>query len=300
MRTAFMTTVLLAAALGLGGCASFEGYPSHSVAADEVSACPVSAGTLATLQRTDYDTARKSASTSDAERRRLRNIFIDSCMGAINASYRAFARELTGDQKYFNVGTDVAAGGFTTAATLAKSARTKTFLAAYATTILGLRSSVDKEVFLGKTLTALTAQMDASRKVVMVDIIIGRNEPDSDYSLDTALLDLQELYEAGSINSAITAVTADAGEKSKEAKAEIKEFRYKSTADAQTDKIYAYFAANTPGDGARLSEIVKCTSSAARMTPMDAQLEALRVSEAGSPVERAEIVGCLKGKNLIQ
>lgn len=300
MRKPFMVAACLASTLGLGGCASVEGYPTQKVTADEVSSCPVSAGDLEGLKRTDYDKARMDASKSDTERRRLRNIFIDSCVGAINASYRAFARELTGDQKYFNVGTDVAAGGFTTAATLAKSARTKTFLAAYATTILGLRSSVDKEVFLGKTLTALVAQMDASRKVVMVDIVTDRSESDSDYSLDTALLDLQDLYEAGSITSAITAVTANAGEKSKEAKADIKEFRYKSTAAAQTDKIYAYFNANTAGDDARLTEIAKCTSSAARMPPAEAQLEALRVSEAGSPVERAEIIGCLKGKSLIQ
>lgn len=291
---------IAALAIALGGCASFEGYPSQTVAASQVSSCPVAAGSLEGLSRAAYDQARNDPHQSDAERRRLRNIFIDTCVGAINASYRGFARELTGDQKYFNVGSDVAAAGFSTAATLAKSARTKSFLSAYATTILGIRSSVDKEVFLGKTLTALVAQMDASRKVVMVDIVTGRNEPDSDYSLDTALLDLQELYEAGSITSAINAVTSEAGEKSKQAKADIKEFRYKSTADAMTDKIYDYFKANTADDDKRLAEIARCTSSTARMTPSDAQLEALRVAEAGSPIERAEVIGCLKAKNLIQ
>lgn len=281
-------------AVGLGGCAAgFRGAPDTTIDAVTVSSCPVIAKNAAPSRQGYGD------EQSDADRRSSRNAFIDNCLAAIDTSYGFFAQALSTDQKSFAVGSDFAAGGLTAAATLAKSARTKTHLTTYASLVLGLRGSVDKELFLSKTLPALVTQMNASRNVVMVRIAQGKTRSDADYSLDAALSDLKAYYAAGTLAGALTEVTNDAGVKNKAATEEITKInRYKSTADDQSDKISTYLAVDTPNFVTRLDLVAACSPSARKLTnQLDKRREATRVIEAGTREERIEIIGCLRGKD---
>lgn len=218
MRSAFMVAACLASALGLGGCASgFTGAPAATIDAAKVSSCPVIA------KNDPPDRSTYDAQGSDAEKRRIaRNAFVDKCVAAIETSYQIFAQNLSTDQKSFAVGSDLAASGVTAAATLAKSARTKTHLTTYASVILGLRGSVEKELFFSKALPALMTQMEASRDVVMARIIQNKARPVTEYTLDGALTDLKAYYAAGTLTGALTEVTADAGRSAATAKMELK------------------------------------------------------------------------------
>lgn len=286
--------MILLVAASLGGCAGgFKGSPDTTIAAAAVSACPVTAKGAAP-SRAAYD-----KETIDAKRGAARNAFIDSCLAAIDTSYGAFAQGLSSDQKTFAVGSDLATSGLAAAATLAKSARTKTHLTTYASLVLGLRGSVDKELFLSKTLPVLISQMDASRNVVLARIVQGKTRTDADYSLDAALSDLKAYYAVGTLNGALTQVANDAGVKNQAAVEEITRInRYKSTADDTSDKINAYLAVGTDNFVTRLDLVADCSPSARKMASQnDKRREVAHVLEAGTREERVEIIGCLKGRN---
>jgi hypothetical protein len=294
MRVITIRAMTFLLVISLGGCAgSFSGSPNTTIEATAVSACPVTA-TGAAPTRAAYD-----RENTDARRGVARNAFIDSCVAAIDTSYGAFAQGLSNDQKTFAIGSDVATSGLAAAATLAKSARTKTHLTTYASLVLGLRGSVDKELFLSKTLPALITQMNASRAVVMARIIQGKARTDAEYSLDAALSDLKAYYAAGTLNGALTEITNDAGVKNRAATEEISKInRYKSTADDTSDKINTYLAVGTDGFVARLDLVASCSPSAQKMSSQnDKRREVAHVLEAGTREECIEIIGCLKGNN---
>ncbi|MET3665376.1 hypothetical protein [Caulobacter sp. 1776] len=218
MRSAFIVAACVVSALGLGGCMSgFTGAPATTIDVAKVSSCPVFAKNDAPNSN-DYD----NKGSSDEQRRVARNAFVDKCAAAIETSYQAFAQNLSSDQKLFVVGSDLATSGVTAAATLAKSARTKTYLTTYAGLLLGFRGSVEKELFFNQTLPALKAQMEASRDEVMTRIIQNKARSVADYTLDAAVTDLKAYYAAGTLTGAVTRVTTDAGAKAVDAKMELK------------------------------------------------------------------------------
>jgi hypothetical protein len=236
MRSAFIAAAC-AVGVGLGGCAGgFTGAPATTINVAKVSTCPVVAKNDAP------DSSAYDKKDNDAETRRIaRNAFVDKCVAAIETSYQAFAQSLSTDQKLFAVGSDLATSGVTAAATLAKSARTKTYLTTYAGLLLGFRGSVEKELFFNQTLPALKAQMEGSRDVVMTRIIQNKTRSVTEYSLDAAATDLKAYYTAGTLTGAVTEVTTDAGVKAANARTELKrvsEGDYSYTEAAQKLRRY--------------------------------------------------------------
>jgi len=240
MRSGFMVAACLASALGLGGCATgLKGEPERTIDEKLATSCPVTV-----TNATGVSSLAASRSAYDGEpianaanRQVYRNRFIDRCLGAIDGSYGAFSQSLRSDQKSFAIGTETLAAGLTGAAALAKSARTKTFLATYATFALGLKGTVDKELFLNQALTALKAQMEASRTQILVGITQGKASPDTEYSLDTALVDLKAYYYAGTLDGALASVAEDAGAKAgvaQEQIAKVKTVKYATDATHKT------------------------------------------------------------------
>jgi hypothetical protein len=191
-------------ALAVGGCQSLNGAPTPIESRKEALA-HVSAQMLPAAIQT-YDDA-----TAETARRKARDRIIRARIYAIDVNYNDFSRSLSTEQKSFVVGSDVLAAGLTGAATLAKSARTKTHLTTYAGFVLGIRGTVDKELYFSKTLPAIIAQMNASRQTVLAKITEGLARPDSDYPLAAGLADLEAYYVAGTLNGALAAISKEAG-----------------------------------------------------------------------------------------
>lgn len=281
----------MVSAIGLSGCAAgFRGAPDTTISAVTVSSCPVIAKNAAP-DRTAYNAAQP-----DTSRRSLRNAFIDSCVAAIDTSYGFFAQGLSSDQKSFAIGSDFAASGITAAATLAKSATTKTHLTTYASLILGLRGSVDKELFLSKTLPALVTQMNASRNVVMVRIVQGKTRSDSEYSLDAALSDLKAYYTAGTLMGALTEVTNDAGVKNKQATEDIAKITtVPNTYDDVSRKLRGYWiTADGKYDDAHETQMLECMGAGAKT------IDLVNLMRGGTSAQKNSLIACLnsKGANL--
>ncbi|WP_299017429.1 hypothetical protein [uncultured Caulobacter sp.] len=296
MRITTMRAMALLMAAGLGGCAGgFKGSPDTTIDAAAVSACPVTAKGAAPT-RANYD-----KETADPKRAAARNAFIDSCVAAIDTSYGVFAQGLSTDQKTFAVGSDIATSGLAAAATLAKSARTKTHLTTYASVVLGLRGSVDRELFLSKTLPVLVTQMDASRTVVMARIVEGKTRADADYSLDAALSDLKAYYAAGTLNGALAQVANDAGVKNDVAQkqiASVKMVRYAT--DASHKALFNYLLPDKLHiDPKHRDILLECAKGVIGPAPTlnDLYGAVMDGENKLSGDQRTALVGCAKSKD---
>lgn len=74
----------------------------------------------------------------------------------------------------------------------------------------GTRASIDKRVFYDRTITALVASMDAERAQIKTEIARKRQLPPSQYTLDDAMDDLNQLVQAGNVNRAFGRLTRNA------------------------------------------------------------------------------------------
>ncbi len=155
-----MRTVLLTAmAVLLAGCQAVQGYPPPGLTPKEA------LGSVAADSSVAAEAAYDGA--SDAQlRMQIRDKIVRSRIYVADINYHEFQRSLSSEQKAFAVGSDLAVLALAGAGTLAKSTRTKTRLAAWSAGVLGGRSAIDKEIYYDKTLPAIIAQMDASRRTV--------------------------------------------------------------------------------------------------------------------------------------
>lgn len=281
MRSITMLAVALLA-IGLGGCQALGGAPKPLETREQALA-HVSNEMLPEAIST-YDQAE-----DEAARRKARDRIARARVYAVDVNYNAFSRSLSTQQKSFAVGSDVVAAGLTGAATLAKSGRTKTHLTTYASFALGLRGTVDKEFYFSKTLPAIVAQMDASRRVVLARIYEGLARSDTDYPLVAALADLESYYIAGTLNGAITQITNDAGSKSAKADEDIAIVnKAKGGYDLTSKTLEDYAYPADERDDAKLAELLKC------MGPKADERAAIALIEGSDKEARRAAITCLK------
>lgn len=270
------------AAVGLGGCQSLQGYPAPLETPKQALAL-VQADTRPAAV-TAYD-----GITDPALRRTKRDQIVRARLYAIDVNYDDFVRTVSGQQKTFAIGADLVSAGLTGAATLAKSATTKTHLTTYASAALGVRSTVDKELFYSKTLPAVVSQMDASRKAVLAKIAEGLAKPDGDYPLVAALADLQDYYTAGTLNGALNQIAKDAGVKAQAAEDRIAKVTTIATAyDDPSRKLSAYWRkADGSYDSAHEAKMLAC------LGPGATTLQLTNLIHGDSATQKNALIACL-------
>ena len=95
-------------------------------------------------------------------------------------------------------------------------------LSAASGSLAGARQAYSKAALYDQTLSALIAQMSASRKAVLVKIFTGRTKGIDDYPLSAAVKHLEAYEFAGSLPGAVVGTSADAKVKNDQADKEIK------------------------------------------------------------------------------
>jgi hypothetical protein len=144
---------------------------------------------------------------------RFRDSVIGVYMTAIDASYTDFRRRLSRETKGANFGLGLGLIALTNGASIAAE-RTANVLSAGAAGLTGAQGALSKEVYFEKTLPALFAGMEANRIRVRATILRRMREtPGTSYSLTEAFADLASYEAAGSLESAIEMVTAEASER---------------------------------------------------------------------------------------
>lgn len=206
--------LLAACGLGLGGCQSLNGYPDPVVPPKE--AMTQAQRYFGPAVEAQYDQA------VGAERQQMRNRIVYAYINAADIRFDSFEQALSRDQKVLAVGGDAATLLLAGAATVAKSSRTKTRLAAWSTATLGIQGSIDRELFYNKTLPVLIAQMRAARRTSLANLYVGLSKPDDQYPLLLAKGDIRAYEDAGTLAGALAGIAQDTGVKGQAADTKIK------------------------------------------------------------------------------
>ena len=155
-------------------------------------------------------------SASDAPRggltkQQYRDAVTFARMEVIDIFYYKFESELTGSYNTLELSSDLAVLALNGIGATVGTKAAKAALAAASAGVVGAKSAVNTDVFYQKTLPALVAQMRAGRQTVLATIKTGLTKPAEVYSMDQALSDINAYYIAGTLPSAVSQITADAG-----------------------------------------------------------------------------------------
>lgn len=129
--------------------------------------------------------------------------FVSDYLTQINHNYAVYVTNLTSGKASVNIAYDSLNLGLTGASAIAAPVATKTGLAALSTFFQGQKQSIDKNIFDDKAVFALNSIMELRRTEVLEKI--RRSLLNSTYTLGDALLDIDEFYRAGSLQSALQA-----------------------------------------------------------------------------------------------
>ncbi|WP_284358303.1 hypothetical protein [Dyella nitratireducens] len=205
---------VIAACVGLCGCAGIQGYPDRSFTANDDLAALKQYQSSAALAK--YD----ATSNSNGEREQWRNEVLEARIQDINLHFDDFQQSLYKQGIGFGVGTDWLVLGLTGYGALATKGVSNA-LSAAAAGVTGARSSYDKEALYSKTLIVLMGQMVAQRQSVLVIIRNGEKLDASSYPLTRGLADIDAYYNAGTIPGALMAVSANSGAQAKQAQIDL-------------------------------------------------------------------------------
>lgn len=212
----------LIAGLALGGCTGLQQFPDASKDYQSAS------GEL----DQDYDAALTAiyggegppatVGTTDSEvQKRIRNQFIEKRLAVVDLRFGQFVSALARESATAGFGVavvEVAVGGV--GSLVAESA--SQILSAVSGGLAGAKAAYDKTVLFEKTISALIAQMHATRKSIAAQILTRWSADLEKYPLWMAKRDLDAYEFAGSIPGAIMGTAADAKVKDDQAEVEIK------------------------------------------------------------------------------
>lgn len=200
---------LLIAALTLGGCAGLEQFPSTSK------------DYVADLNRLDRDYLRaldkiEQAAGDPEKQKRVRNLEIDRRLRVIDLNFSEFRKGLAKENVAVDFGVAIVEVAMGAAGSLVAETASQ-ILSATSGSLAGAQQAYSKAALYDQTLSALLAQMIASRKAVLVKIYEGRAQDIDVYALSAAVKHLEAYEFAGSLPGAVIATSADAKVKNDQA-----------------------------------------------------------------------------------
>lgn len=185
--------------VALSGCAAVRGSQATSAALKSPS--PISIPDALKAYSSPDPASRENMSRFD-----YREYVITIRMDAIDQEYDSFTDQLNAGQRGAGLGFDLLLLGLSGATALANPSSVEE-LAVATTVATGARASVDKHVFFDRAVSALVAIMDAERAEIKTAIARKRGLPVEQYSLGSAIDDLNTLRRAGKIESAVGRLT---------------------------------------------------------------------------------------------
>lgn len=202
---------------------------------------PSYSSTQKDLDTNQYNSLIQSGNLPGA--RAMRDVIVQSIRNEIEIVYKDFESGLFANKAAFEVQTDIFELLLSTATTLTGAPRARTNLSALLTGTKGARLSVDKNVFGEKTYSALVSQMRASRSKVSANIFEKLAKLDViSYPLKEAEVDLNQLFNAGTIHEALIQLTTQAGaaaETQAKNESEMAHLKLEPATQQQVDQITA-------------------------------------------------------------
>jgi hypothetical protein len=216
MKNGWLLAVIVA--LGLGGCAGLRQFPEVSQNPEKALHDLDAGYENALVQIYGSDSGSGQPQVSTEQQKRIRNKLIETRMAVIDAHYREFEAGLVKENVRADFGIALLGIGVGAAGSLVAETASQ-ILSAVSGGLAGAQAAYGKAVLYDKALSALLAQMHASRKVMAAQISQRWALEIEKYPLWLARTDLEAYYFAGSLPGAILATAADA--KTKEAQADV-------------------------------------------------------------------------------
>lgn len=179
--------------------------------------------------RCDYDEEEKKNKPDCIKLKRIRNRVLHELVLLTDLYYRDYEDFLYVGKAMADTGFDVVELGLTLWATVSGVKHTKTSLSAIATGLKGAKLSIDKNLFQRQAMIAIISKMRALRKIKLLLLYEGMDKPVSKYSLDQALIDIGEYYNAGTIIGALQDIFSKSGAEDKKAEEDLENLRKKDT-----------------------------------------------------------------------
>ena len=175
--------------------------------------------------RHQYDEEEMKNEPDYKKLEKIRNKVLNELILLTDVYYRDYEDFLYVGKAMADTGFDVVELGLTLWATVSGVNRTKTTLSAIATGLKGTRLSIDKNLFQRQAMIAMISKMRAIRKEKLIVLYQGMKKPVLKYSLDQALIDIGEYYNAGTIIGALQDIFSQSGVEDKEAEKKLEEIK---------------------------------------------------------------------------
>lgn len=164
-----------------------------------------------------FESATNIADFYKAPSAAARDAFVTGRLVLIDLRYLQFIRSLTADKQQLDSATDLANLTLNLAGTLVGGVRAKTNLAAAAAGLGGAKTSIEKNFYYERSVDALVATMNAKRKEMLAQMLRAMGSDLAGYGFTQAVTDTHDYYLAGTINGALSFISAQAGEQERAA-----------------------------------------------------------------------------------
>lgn len=160
-----------------------------------------------------------------ADKARVRNAILNDLMAVIDLNYHEFEAGLRTDKAVKDTSAEIVTLGLTAASTAVGGEEAKTILSAIATGVVGVNSSLDKNVLQNNTIQTLELEMRALRAEKERDLLNGMAETDAHYPLQGGIRDVIAYYYAGSLTDAMLGLVEKTGSEAQASLANTAEVR---------------------------------------------------------------------------
>lgn len=154
-----------------------------------------------------------------------RNQVITEMVSIVDQNYRDFETRFWKFGANLGLATDIASLGLNAGAAVSGDTGVQRLLAVLASTMAGSKASYDRNYFTQQTRPVLMAKMRALRDIARLEIETQREQRGLSYSMEQAMVDVQSLYDAGTIPFALQSIATEAGAQSSGARQGLKALR---------------------------------------------------------------------------
>lgn len=137
-----------------------------------------------------------------------RNKRIRQLIFLIDRSYEARERRLFDHNSAADFVGSVSVLGLNSAGAVTGGTEAKAILAAISGGIVGTKTAFDKDILQGQTTLAIIAKMREQRSAKLTPLLTGMKESPDDYTMEQAIVDLGEYYNAGTVTVALQDIIA--------------------------------------------------------------------------------------------
>jgi hypothetical protein len=164
-------------------------------------------------QPADPNYFRKAYTNANATNQVLvRNEIVDELIGIVDRNYHEYEIALRESRNTLDLTATLAAMGTSAAGAVVGGEETKTILAAISTGILGADAALNKTVYKELATEAILSEMRKLRAEREANIVIGKTNSAAVYTLNQALNDITDYYNAGWVTSALVSLAANAAQ----------------------------------------------------------------------------------------